>query len=378
MTPHFLDTLRDWPLERVRALLAEQNTPEAVRRALNTAGRFDPANLAALLGPAAAAFIEPLAQTSARLPRGHFGQAIQFFVPLYVSNICCNGCLYCGFNCRSTQTVRRALTLDEAEAEACYLADQGFGHLLLVASEDLKNTPPAYFEALARRIRHRFASIHIEIYALSEPDYVRLVQAGIDGVTMFQEAYDRDVFKTFHPFGPKADYDNRIDTVQRAAAAGMTFIGLGTLLGLNDWRTECFYLGLHADYMRRIWWRQNVALSFPRMRPAEGGEPPPCPVSDRDFVQLLAALRTQLPEACMTISTRELPGFRENLVRIAATKLSAGAKTTPGGYQEETAAGSQFDVADHRSLGELAEVLRTMGFDPVLKDWDRAYTPANG
>ncbi len=374
--PHFSELLNQWPVERVRVLIQQQDNVAGVRRALAEAGRFVPENLAALVSPSAAAYLEPLAQTSARLTRSHFGRAIQFFVPLYVSNICCNACIYCGFNCRSTGVVRKALTLDEAVAEANCLADKGFAHLLLVASEDLVNTPPAYFVELARRIRPRFASINVEIYAVSQTDYEAMVAAGIDGITMFQETYDREAFRHYHPAGPKANFDNRIDAVERACNAGMTFIGLGALLGLTDWRIEAFYLGLHADYLRRVQWRQSTALSFPRIRPADGGEPPPYPVSDAEFVQLMAALRLQLPEACMTISTREPAGFREQLVHIAATKLSAGAKTTPGGYQQEEAeGGAQFEVSDERSLEELSAVITRMGYDVVMKDWDTALLP---
>ena len=269
--------------------------------------------------------------------------------------------------------MRRALSLDEAEAEALYLAEQGFGHILLVAGEDLKNTPPAYFAELTRRIRHRFASVQVEIYSLSQEDYRLLVDAGVDGMTMFQETYNPEVYAAYHPSGPKRDFANRIDTFERAARAGLTFVGLGSLLGINDWREEAFYLGLHAAYLQKRHWRTSVAISFPRMRPAHGGTPPPHPVADADLVQLMCALRTQLPDVTMTLSTRELPGFRERLVQLAVTKMSAGAKTTPGGYTEDTEAEAQFEVADKRSLPEVAAAVTALGFDPVMKDWDRAY-----
>jgi 2-iminoacetate synthase len=176
-----------------------------------------------------------------------------------------------------------------------------------------------------------------------------------------------------HAYGPKADYDNRIDAVERAATAGMTFVGLGALLGISDWRTECFYLGLHTDYLQKKYWRCCVSISFPRMRPAFGSEPPPFPVSDANLVQLMSALRANLPDATMVLSTREMPGFREKMVKIAVTKISAGAKTTPGGYSAATDAEAQFEVADQRSLTEVAQAISAMGFDPVMKDWDRSY-----
>ena len=371
-TRHFRDLLADWTPEKIHALI-RSSTERDVAAALGAAGRFEPRHLAALLSPAAESFLEPLAQISASWTRQRFGRAVQFFAPLYVSNYCCNGCRYCGFNRSTTNTVRRALTLEEAEAEAAYLAEQGFGHILLVAGEDLKNTPPAYFAELTRRIRPRFASVQVEIYSLSLDGYKLLVDAGVDGMTMFQETYNPEVYAEYHPSGPKKDFANRIDSFERAAQAGLTFVGLGALLGINDWREEGFCLGLHAAYLQKRYWRTSVAISFPRMRPAHGGQPPAHPVSDANLVQLMCALRTQLPDVTMTLSTRELPGFRERLVQLAATKMSAGAKTTPGGYTEETEAEAQFEVADKRSLQEVAAAITALGFDPVMKDWDRAY-----
>jgi 2-iminoacetate synthase len=371
-TQHFRDLLTEWPSDKVQALLRSR-TDRDVAAALGASGRFDPNHLAALVSPAAEPRLEQLAQLSAHWTRQRFGNAVQFFAPLYVSNYCCNGCLYCGFNRTTQNTVRRALTLEEAVTEAECLAAQGFGHILLVAGEDLKNTPPAYFAELTRRIRPRFASVQIEIYSLSLADYRLLSEAGVDGMTMFQETYNPTVYTHYHPSGPKRDYDNRIDSFERAAQAGMTFVGLGSLLGINDWREEAFYLGLHAAYLQKRYWRTSVAISFPRMRPAHGGQAPAYPVSDANLVQLMCALRTQLPDVTMTLSTRESAGFRERLVRLAVTKMSAGAKTTPGGYTEKTDAEAQFEVADTRSLQEVAAAVTALGFDPVMKDWDRSY-----
>lgn len=372
MHTHFKEILKQWPTERVQELIRTRTRTD-VERALNAAGTMNAEHLAALLSPAAEQALEPLATVSAHWTRQRFGHAVQFFAPLYVSNFCCNGCRYCGFNTATTDTVRSALSVDEAVIEAECLARQGFSHILLVSGEDLVNTPPEYFVELAGRIRHLFSSIQVEIYALSTDEYRQLVAGGVDGVTMFQESYNRTVYKEMHAYGPKSDYDNRVDAVERAATAGMTFIGLGALLGINDWREEGFYLGLHADYVQKKYWRSCVSISYPRMRPAFGGEPPPAPVSDANLVQLMSALRANLPDATMVLSTRELPGFREKMVRIAVTKISAGAKTTPGGYSAATDAEAQFEVADQRPLAEVAQAISAMGFDPVMKDWDRSY-----
>ena len=369
---NFLDILSTYPPAHVQSLIYSRTT-EDVRTALASTGTMNPAHLAALVSPAAEPFLEELAQLSAHWTRQRFGRAIQFFTPLYVSNFCCNGCRYCGFNHATKDTVRRALTLDEAEAEATYLAEQGFGHLLLVSGEDPKNVPPSWFAELARRIRPKFASLQVEIYALTQDEYKTLSEAGTDGMTMFQESYNPEVYAHFHPSGPKRDFANRIGAFERAAQGGMTFIGLGALLGLNDWREEAFYLGLHAAYLQRKYWRASLAFSFPRMRPAHGGLPPPHAVSDAHLVQLTCALRVLLPDATLTLSTRERPDFRNRLVRIAMNKISAGAKTTPGGYAHATDAEAQFEVADPRSLAEVAAAIRAMGFDPVMKDWDVSY-----
>jgi 2-iminoacetate synthase len=369
---HFNEILNEWPVKRVHKLI-NSRTEDDVERAINSAGHMNAENLAALLSPLAEQTLEPMAAVSAHWTRQRFGQAVQFFAPLYVSNFCCNGCRYCGFNTTTNNTVRNALSVDQAVTECEYLAEQGFKNILLVSGEDRKNTPPEYFVELAKRIRHLFSSIQVEIYALSTDEYKLLVAGGVDGVTMFQETYNREVYSDVHPYGPKANYDNRIDAVERAATGGMTFVGLGALLGINDWREECFYLGLHADYVQKKYWRSCVSLSFPRMRPAFGGDPAPFPVSDVNLVQLMCALRLNLPDATMVLSTREIPGFREKMVKIAVTKISAGAKTTPGGYSTATDAEAQFEVADQRPLSEVAASIAKNGFDPVMKDWDRSY-----
>ncbi len=372
---NFSDLIQTWPPVRVREVIASRASDD-VLRALNASGNFDAFNLAALVSPAAEPFLERLARCSANWTRQRFGSAVQFFVPLYVSNYCCNGCRYCGFNRDTANSVRRALSLDEAVVEAECLADQGFAQLLLVSGEDRKNTPPKYFADLARRIRQRFASIQVEIYSLSFDEYKLLAAAGVDGVTMFQESYNPAVYADYHLSGPKRDYANRLDSIERAARSGMTFLGLGSLLGINDWREEIFYLGLHTDYLQKRYWRSAVSISFPRMRPAHGGEPAAHPVADTELVQLMCALRIQLPDVIMTLSTRESPGFREQLVKLAVTKMSAGAKTTPGGYTDATSAEAQFEVADKRPLREVAAAIAAAGFDPVMKDWDRSYDPS--
>jgi len=366
----FATVLRDWPVDRVRELI-DSRTDADVECALRSP-HFAPDCLAALLSPAAFGHLERMAQASARLTRQRFGRVIQFYVPLYVSNYCINSCLYCGFNCRNT-VPRQALSVEDAVREAHFLSSEGFQHLLLVAGEDPVNVPVAYFEQLVSALHDRFASINIEIYPMDVDDYARLVNAGIDSLTLYQETYDPELYAQVHPTGPKRDFRFRLEGVERGARAGVTFLGIGSLLGLGDWRVESFYVGLHARYLQQRCWRQHVSVSFPRIQPAAGAFEPPCPVSDADFAQIICALRLQLPDAGLVLSTRESARLRDNLLPMGITRLSAGSRTTPGGYSEESDAEGQFEVQDHRSLADVMNSVRSMGFDPVCKDWDASY-----
>ncbi len=366
----FADVLAEWPVARVQAALAAAD-PGRVRRVLADGARTE-ADLAALLAPGAAPQLESLARRAASLTRQRFGHTVQFYAPLYVSNHCVNGCLYCGFNCRN-RTARRRLTVAEAVREAEHLVGRGFRHLLLVAGEDPKGVPVDYFAELARALGHLVASLSIEIQPLGVAEYASLVQAGVDSLTIYQETYDPVAYARFHPSGPKRDFRWRLETPERGAQAGVAFLGIGALLGLADWRVDAFYVGLHARYLQRTCWRQHVSVSFPRMRRAAGALEPPCPVGDAELVQILCALRLFLPDAGMVLSTRESAALRDHLLPLGITRLSAGSRTAPGGYAEETEAENQFEVQDHRSLAEVMAAAQARGFDSVCKDWDPAY-----
>lgn len=235
--------------------------------------------------------------------------------------------------------------------------------------------PVEYFVRLAHALRDSFASISVEIYPLDEEGYRRLVQAGVNGLTLYQETYDPQVYRAMHPAGPKRDFNRRLRTIEAGALAGMHSLGIGALLGLNDWRTEMFYVGLHGAFLKRRYWRQHVSVSFPRMRHATGVIEPDYLVDDFALVQMICALRLALPDAGLVLSTRESPHMREHLLPLGITRLSAASVTEPGGYSEGEQAGAQFDVQDHRSLREMTEVVKGKGFDPVFKDWDSAYRP---
>lgn len=366
----FLDLINQYDPAQVLAAI-EAKTAGDVERALH-AERLGPEELQALLSPAAAAFLEPMAARAHRVTLQRFGNNILLYAPLYVSNLCTNGCRYCGFSAGNTMP-RRTLTLDEVEREARVLHDQGFRHILLVTGEAQGKVTNDYLAACARRIRHLFSSISIEVWPMQTDGYREMVEAGVDGLTIYQETYDRALYAEMHPYGNKRDYDFRLLTPERGGAAGIRRIGLGFLLGLGQFRVEAFFLGLHALHMSRHYWRTLVSVSFPRIRPADGGFAPLHPVSDRNFVQLICALRLLLPDAGLVLSTRESAQLRDNLLPLGITQMSAGSCTAPGGYAEKDDSGRQFAIDDDRSPEEVARVIRAHGYEAVWKDWDSAF-----
>ncbi len=346
-----------------------------VERVLNEpAGVYRLERLLTLVSPAAQDYLEQMAQIAHRLTVQRFGKTIRLFAPLYLSNYCVNSCRYCGFN-KKHDFKRSRLTIDEALRDADIIAGEGFTDILLVSSEDRKFVGVDYLEELAKRLRDKFSSISIEIYQLTSEEYGRLFGAGIEGVTIFQETYDREVYAYYHPAGPKADYDRRLREPDDFAGAGMRQIGLGVLLGLNNWRVEALALAEHAHYLMKRYWQSQVSFSFPRLRPACEVEASQfkCLLSDKNLVQMIMALRLCFADAGMVISTRERAELRDNLIKLGITKMSAGSKTHPGGYSGQSDAGEQFEVNDMRSPAQISAMLTSQGFESVWKDWDKAY-----
>lgn len=328
--------------------------------------------LAALLSPAAAKHLAAMVRRSAAITRQRFGNTIQVYAPLYLSSFCANRCAYCGFSADNT-IERRVLSIPEAEAEAMLLGSRGFAHLLLVAGEAPARCGVDYLAELAMRLKDRFASLAIEVQPLSTPDYARLFAAGVTSVAVYQETYDRDLYRQVHLAGPKADYDQRLATPARAAAAGMREVGIGALLGLGDWRAEGLALGLHLAWLRKHYWRTGLTVSFPRLRPAAGEFAPLNPVSERDLSQMIFAMRIFDPDVGLYLSTREEARYRDGMIGLGPTRYSAGSCTAPGGYGQPDVQGEQFAVGDNRSLAEVSEAMRNKGFDPVRKDWDAVF-----
>lgn len=346
-------------------------TTDDVQRAL---ARTSPSleDLAALLSPAAEEFLGDLAARSAAITTQRFGRTIQIYAPLYLSSHCTNRCVYCGFSA-DNRIDRRVLTYEEAEAEAMILHRRGANHILLVSGEAPAAMGVAYLEEITSRLRRRFAAISIEVQPLATDDYRRLFQAGITGVAVYQETYDRDTYDKVHLGGPKKDYDHRLATPARVAEAGMREVGIGFLLGLADWRAEGLALGMHLAWLRKHFWRTGVTASFPRMRPAEGDYLPPLPVSERGLTQLIFALRLFDPDVGLILSTREDLRYRDGMIGLGPTRYSGGSCTAPGGYGHPELTGEQFAIGDQRSIDEVCRAIAAKGFDPVRKDWDAIF-----
>jgi len=369
----FWETITQYRWDRIKSVIRGK-TAEDVRRALQSPIRkFD--DYLALLAPAAADFMEEMAQASHRLTVQRFGRIIHMFAPLYLSSECTNTCVYCGFN-RLNRIARATLSVDEVVDEAMVLHRQGFRHVLLLTGESPHHAPVDYLIRVARKLQPMFASISIEIYPLATDDYCQLIQNGVEGLTVYQETYHLKQYARIHPAGPKRNFRRRLETPDRGGKAGFRRLNIGALLGLCDWRVEGAFTGLHAAYLVRRYWRSRVSVSFPRLRPAAGGFQPQYPVTDADMVQLMCALRLWLPDAGLVLSTREPARLRDNLLPLGVTQMSAGSKTAPGGYAAKENVEGQFEICDLRSPREVADMIAGHGYEPVWKDWDAGFLNA--
>jgi len=333
-------------------------------------------DLAALLSPAADPFLQKMATRSRDITLQRFGRTMQLYAPIYLSSFCTNRCAYCGFSAEN-KISRRILSMDEVKKETDILHQRGFNHILLVSGEAPKMLGVEYLEEVALLLRQKFASVSIEVQPLEQDDYARLFKAGITAVAVYQETYDREIYDQVHLAGAKADYDYRLMTADRLAAAGMREVGIGALLGLSDWRQEALALGIHLAWIRKNYWRTALTVSFPRLRPAEGGFAPMTEVTERNLSQMIFALRIFDPDVGLVLSTREEARYRDGMIGLGPTRFSAGSCTAPGGYSQADDSGEQFAVDDTRSLDEVCAIIKKMGLDPVKKDWDSEFQNIN-
>jgi 2-iminoacetate synthase len=368
---NFVDTWKAHDFAQTTARITgrtEADVRRAMRRAQDRIGLDD---LEALLSPAAAPFLEEMAQLSHRLTVDRFGRTMQLYAPLYLSNVCSNICTYCGFSAQN-RIARRILTDDEIQIEGDSLREMGFEHVLLVTGE-AGHVGRNYLANALRLLRPKFASLSMEVQPLDTPDYAALAQTGLSAVLVYQETYDPAAYPRFHLKGSKMDMAYRLETPDRLGRAGIKKIGLGPLFGLSDWRAEAWFAGLHLRHLEKTYWRTRYSLSFPRLRPHEGGELRLAAFGERDLVQALCALRIFSREVELSLSTRESPAFRDRAFRLGFTSMSAGSRTNPGGYAVAPDSLEQFAVGDDRGPAEVASMLRRAGYEPVWKDWDATY-----
>ena len=323
----------------------------------------------ALISPAAAPYLEQMAQLSHRLTQRRFGKVMQLYVPLYVSNECQNICTYCGFS-YDNKIRRRTLSAGELLTEAAAIKEMGYEHVLLVSGEANITVGMDYFIRALDVLRPHFAHLSMEVQPLEMEEYGRLMEHGLNTVLVYQETYCEADYKLHHPKGRKSNFLFRLGTPDRLGEAGIHKMGLGVLIGLEDWRTDSWFTALHLQYLERKYWRSKYSLSFPRLRPHEGGITPKVEQTDRELIQLICAYRLLDEEVELSLSTRESPVFRDHAVRLGVTAMSAGSRTNPGGYAVDRESLEQFEIDDDRSPAEIAAMIRGQGYDVVWKDWD--------
>ncbi|MDQ8205070.1 2-iminoacetate synthase ThiH [Pelagicoccus sp. SDUM812003] len=381
--PTFSETFKQLDFDRPLDIAATASAG-AIERILKQGRARTLNDFAALLSPAAEAYLEPLCKLSQQITQRHFGKTMRMFAPLYLSNECVNVCKYCGFS-RHNDIPRITLSLDKMEHEARILHRQGFRSILLVAGEHPKYVSNGYVEECVRRLSRFFPSIALELGPLESERYKPLVDAGCEALIVYQETYDEDTYKWLHTAGPKKHFHWRMDTADRAYAAGFRRLGIGALFGLHDWHKEALAVAAHADHLLKTCWKAQLNVSMPRMRPAAGEFEQVEFLRDHHFVQVITAMRIFLPHVGITLSTREPASLRDGLIPLGITSMSAGSSTEPGGYssfdettfqQTREQEGEQFHIADERSPKEVAAVLNRLGYEAVWKDFDQSLIQA--
>jgi len=342
-------------------------TEADVLRALGNSKR-DLEDFKALISPAAKPYLEQMAQLSRQLTKKRFGNTIQMYSPMYLSNECQNICTYCGFS-MTNKIPRRTLTDAEILKEVEYIKSKGYDHILIVTGEANKTVGVDYINNALQLVRSHFSNITIEVQPLHQDEYEQLIDSGLYSVLVYQETYHRDEYKKHHPKGKKSNFDYRLDTPDRLGKAGIHKIGLGALFGLEDWRADSFFTALHLKYLQKTYWKTKYSISFPRLRPYTGGLEPKVEMTDPDLVQLICAFRLLDEDVELSISTRESEVFRNNIVNLGITSISAESKTNPGGYAVAPESLEQFEVSDERSTEEIAAMLKKQGLEVVWKNW---------
>lgn len=331
---------------------------------------MDQDDFAALVSPAADAYLEAMASRAQQESLKHFGKSIVLYTPMYLANYCVNKCLYCGFN-HANDIGRRKLSPDEIHKEAKAIADEGLRHVLILTGECRKESSVEYIAEAANILKEYFDSISIEIYPLEEEEYGQVIKAGVDGLTLYQEVYHKHTYEHVHVAGPKSNYKNRIEAVEKACIAGMRNVNIGALLGLEDWRVETYLTGLHLNYLMTHYPDVELGVSIPRIRPHAGDFTDIKDVTDRDLVHSILGYRNFLPFAGINLSTREEQRLRDHLIPLGITRMSAGVSTSVGGHSADDKSENQFEISDSRTVKEIKEAILDKGYQPIFKDWVR-------
>ncbi len=368
----FSDELERIPWDETTEKILSK-TDADVRRALSRE-HCDVDDFMALISPAAEPYLETMAQLSRRYTLERFGKVISMFVPLYLTNSCTNGCIYCGFHA-SNPMKRTILTEEEMVNEYKAIKKLApFENLLIVTGENPAKAGVPYLARALDLAKPYFSNLKIEVMPLSAEDYRELTHHGMNGVICFQETYHRENYKTYHPRGMKSNFEWRVNGFDRMGQAGVHSIGMGVLIGLEDWRTDVTMMAFHLRYLQRHYWKTRYSVNFPRMRPSEnGGFQPNVVMSDRELAQLTFAMRIFDHDVDISYSTRESAAFRDHMATLGVTTMSAESKTEPGGYFSYPQTLEQFHVSDERTAAEVCRALRSAGREPVWKDWDASF-----
>lgn len=327
-------------------------------------------NFKALLSPAALPFLEEIAQKAQKETRKHFGNSVAIFTPLYIANYCENYCVYCGFNCHN-KIKRAQLNAEEIEKEMQAIAETGLEEVLILTGESPNKSSVEYIGEACKIAKKYFKLIGLEVYPMDSKDYAYLHECGADFVTVFQETYNSDKYKTLHLGGRKRIFPYRLNAQERAIMGGMRGVGFAALLGLDDFRKDALATGMHAYLLQKKYPHAEIAFSCPRLRPIINNDKiNPKDVHEPQLLQIICAYRIFMPFASITISTRECERFRDNIIQIAATKISAGVNVGIGGHsQEEEKGDEQFEISDGRSVDEIYQMIENNGMQPVMTDY---------
>ena len=327
-------------------------------------------NFKALLSPAALPFLEEIAQKAQKETRKHFGNSVAIFTPLYIANYCENYCVYCGFNCHN-KIKRAQLNAEEIEKEMQAIAETGLEEVLILTGESPNKSSVEYIGEACKIAKKYFKLIGLEVYPMDSKDYAYLHECGADFVTVFQETYNSDKYKTLHLGGRKRIFPYRLNAQERAIMGGMRGVGFAALLGLDDFREDALATGMHAYLLQKKYPHAEIAFSCPRLRPIINNDKiNPKDVHEPQLLQIICAYRIFMPFASITISTRECERFRDNIIQIAATKISAGVNVGIGGHsQEEEKGDEQFEISDGRSVDEIYQMIEDNGMQPVMTDY---------